>query len=811
MQKRAHAESQSDLTPRRQDRKEDKDKRIFAFLRPGVGSLCVIATLLLVAVGVRAQQGVTLPAASRQPSAAGAHQALIDRYCVTCHNQRLKTANLALDTLTLAHPEQDAVVWERAIRKLRAGMMPPPGAPRPAVADAQALAGYLETTLDKAAAANPNPGSVRIHRLNRAEYQNAMRDLFGIDVDVSTLLPNDDISEGFDNIASALKVSPSFLDHYIMAARAMSKQAVGTPVPDGETRTTVRGVDASIALPPGARSGVTGTFLAPFEGDYEVRTAGTPAVFTVDGQTVDTNGRIHLSAGSHTVIMAIPGRGLVESEGALFGFVPGGAGTGYASTGTSAPAANAGAGGRGGGGGPSVTITGPFNRKGQAVETPSRRAIFVCRPDDQARLKPGTTETGDSACASRILANLARRAFRRPVTDADVVPLMTFFASGRTAGGFENGIADAITAMLSSAKFLYRLEPPPATAKPGTIYRLSDLELASRLSFFLWSSIPDEELLMLAAQSKLSEPKTFETQVRRMLADPRAKTLTTNFAFQWLRVRDTASLEPDPYTYPAFDRALRDAIRREMELFLDSVFRDDRNVTELLSADYTFLNERLAQHYGVPNVRGDQFRRVTLPDPNRFGLLGKASVLMVTAYPNRTSPVLRGSYILENLLGTPPAPPPPNVEAFKENKEGEAPKTIRRIMEQHRANPTCNACHGVMDPLGFALENFDTIGTYRAADRFTRTTIDTSGTLVDGTPVNGPSDLRKALLAHPEQFVQTLTEKLTIYALGRSIEYYDMPGIRKIVRDARATDYRFSSIVMGIVNAPAFRSSKVEE
>jgi hypothetical protein len=387
---------------------------------------------------------------------------------------------------------------------------------------------------------------------------------------------------------------------------------------------------------------------------------------------------------------------------------------------------------------------------------------------------------------------------------------MPFFASGRAAGTFENGIVDAITAMLSSAKFLYRLEPPPANARPGTIYRLSDIELASRLSFFLWSSIPDEELLTLAAQNKLSEPKTLEAQVRRMLADARAKTLTTNFAFQWLRVRDTASLEPDPYTYPAFDGPLRTAIRREMELFLDSVFREDRNVTELLSANYTFLNERLAQHYGVPNVRGDQFRRVTLTDPNRFGLLGKASVLMVTAYPNRTSPVLRGSYILENLLGTPPAPPPPNVEAFKENKEGEEFKTIRQIMETHRANPACNACHGVMDPLGFALENFDTIGTYRAVDGFTRTKIDSSGKLVDGTAVNGPADLRTALLAHPEQFVQTLTEKLTVYALGRSIEYYDMPNIRAIVRDSKATNYKFSSIVMGIVNAPAFRSSIVE-
>ncbi|HET9383979.1 MAG TPA: DUF1592 domain-containing protein, partial [Gemmatimonadales bacterium] len=645
------------------------------------------------------------------------------------------------------------------------------------------------------------PGSVRIHRLNRAEYANAMRDLFGLDVDVSALLPNDDISDGFDNIASALKVSPSFLDQYIMAARAMAKQAVGTPAVATETRTTVRGVDAGVPLPPGARAGVTGRFLAPFEGDYEIRTAGSPALFTIDGRPVDTRGRMHLTAGDHTVIMASVVRGLVESEGALFGFVPGGAGTGYQSTGTSAPAANAGAGGRGNAG-LSVTINGPFNPTGNPVETPNRRKVFACRPANPKEELP---------CASRIMASLARRAFRRPVTDADLAPLMQFFAEGRKAGTFENGIESALTAMLSSAKFLYRSVPPPANAQPGAIYRLSDLQLASRLSFFLWSSIPDEELLTLAEQRTLSAPKTLEAQVRRMLADPRSKALTTNFAFQWLRVRDTAAFDPDPYTYPAFDPPLRTAIRREMELFLDSVFKEDRSVLDLLSADYTFLNERLAQHYRVPNVRGDQFRRVTLADPNRFGLLGKASVLMVTSYPNRTSPVLRGAYILENLLGTPPAPPPGDVEAFQENKEGEQFKTIRQITEAHRANPTCNACHGVMDPLGFALENFDTIGTYRAVDRFTRTAIDTSGKLVDGTALNGPADLRTVLLAHPERFVQTLTEKLTMYALGRSIEYYDMPTIRAIVRDSRATSYRFSSIVMGIVNAPAFRSSIVED
>jgi len=387
---------------------------------------------------------------------------------------------------------------------------------------------------------------------------------------------------------------------------------------------------------------------------------------------------------------------------------------------------------------------------------------------------------------------------------------MQFYSEGRKASAFEGGIENAMVAMLASTKFLYRTEPPPANAKPGSIYRLSGMELASRLSFFLWSSIPDEPLLAAAEQGKLSDPKVLEQQVRRLLADQRAKTLTSNFAFEWLKVRDMDALEPDPFTYPSFDRSLRVALRREMELFVDSVFHEDRSVVDLLSANYTFVNERLAAHYGIENIRGDQFRRVTLTDPNRFGLLGKGAVLMVTAYPNRTSPVLRGSYILENITGTPPSPPPPNVEAFKENKEGEKPKTIREIMETHRANPTCNACHGVMDPLGFSLENFDTIGTYRSMDRFTRTKIDTSGKLVDGTAVNGPSDLRNALLKHPEQFVQTLTEKLMTYALGRGIEYFDMPSVRKIVKDAKRDNYKFSSIVMGIVSAPAFQSSVVE-
>jgi len=751
--------------------------------------------LLLVALVTSTLSAAPQQAAKQAPPG-GNPRALVDRYCVGCHNQRLKTAKLELDRLDLTHPEKDALTWERAIRKLRGGMMPPPGAAKPTAAEVNSLATYLEDTLDKAGAANPNPGSVRIHRLNRAEYANAARDLFGIDVDPATLLPTDDISDGFDNIARALKVSPSFLDQYIMAARAVVKKAIATPFTGTELKGTLRGIETGVPLPPGARTGVTGRYLFPFEADYELRATGNPSVFTVDGKPIDTKGRTHLTAGFHTIVAANAARSFVDNEGVLQGFAPGLSGTGYASTGT----ANTGAGGRAAAG-PSITVAGAFNPVGGPVETPSRAKIFVCRPPDARE---------ETACASRILSNVARRAFRRPVTDKDLAPLMQFFAEGRKVGTFDAGIESALVATLSSAKFLYRVEAPPPSAKPGTIYKLSGLELASRLSFFLWSTIPDDELLAIAEQGKLSDPKILEQQVRRMLADSRSKTLTTNFAFQWLKIRDINALDPDPYTYPGFDEPLRNAFRREMELFIDSVFRDDRSVVELLSANYTFVNERLAAHYGVQNIRGDQFRRVTLADENRFGLLGKGAVLMVTAYPNRTSPVLRGAYILENLLGTPPSPPPPNVEAFKENKEGEKPLTIRQIMETHRANPTCNACHGVMDPLGFSLENFDTVATFRAIDKFTRTKIDTSGKLVDGTPVNGPSDLRKALLTHPEQFSQTFTEKFLMYALGRGVEATDMPTVRKIVKDAKRNNYKFSSIVMGIVTAPAFQSSIVE-
>ncbi len=764
---------------------------------------------LVVAVAVASLSGHLSGQQKSAPANAASGRALLDKYCVTCHNARLKTANLTFDKMDLSHVADDGAVWEKAVRKLRGGMMPPPGAPRPDLSAVDSFVSWLETSLDQAAAANPNPGSVALHRLNRTEYANAMRELFGIDVDAAALLPADDMSDGFDNIANVLKVSPSFLDQYISAARAVSIQAIGKPLPSEAVLVNLRGTPADPAdLPLGTRNGTVAEYLFPADGEYEFRVGGaggggrggrgrvpqagfTPesdaTVVTLDGVKIATTGRVIVKAGMHKIAVSTPARSLIENESMLQSFVPGSAGQAYG-----------GAGGRGGGAQGAVTVNGPFNPAGSRVDTVSRQRIFVCRPSDASE---------EAACASRIFTNIAHRAFRRPVTDRDTAAPMAFFKQARAAGDFEKGIEGGLIAILASPKFLYRAEIPPPNVAAGSLYRISDLELASRLSFFLWSSIPDSELLNVAEQGKLKDPAVLEQQVKRMLKQPQAKSLVSNFAFQWLKLREMASFEPDPIVYPSFDARLRQAFTREMELFVGSVFQEDRSTLDLLQGNYTYVNERLALHYGIPNVRGDQFRRVTLNDPNRFGLLGKGAILMVTSYPNRTAPVLRGSFILENIAGTPPSPPPPNVEAFKENKEGEKAKTIREIMEQHRANPSCNACHGVMDPLGFAFENYDSIGTWRTKDKYARTLIDSAGKLVDGTSVNGPADVRQALMKHPDQFVQTMTEKLLTYGLGRRLEYYDMPMIRKIVRGAAKDDYRFSSVIMGIVKSPPFQMS----
>jgi mono/diheme cytochrome c family protein len=730
------------------------------------------------------------------PSPTAQYRALLDQYCVGCHNQRAKVGGLTLDTIDLADAANHGEIWEKAIRKLRGGLMPPPGSRQPDRTTVNSFIGWLETTMDQAAAKTPNPGSVTLHRLNRAEYANSIRELFGIDVDASALLPTDDVSDGFDNIADVLKVSPSFLDQYISAARVVTLQAMGQPpTSSAPPRVLLRGTLEGNpfiegGLPLGTQPVMLTEYLFPADGEYEFRINGA-GIVTVDGGKVATTGRVAVKGGTHKVGLANPTRSYIESENALQTFVPGqGGGAG-------------GFGGRGGGGGipaGAVQIAGPFTPAGTVMDSANRRRIFICKPASDAEELP---------CATKILSNIAQLAFRRPVTDRDLAAPLAFFKDGRSTGNFETGIQTGLMAILASPKFLYRAEPAPANAAPGSIHKITDLELASRLSFFLWSQGPDKTLLGLAVQKKLSDPVILEQQVKRMLADARSKALITNFAFQWLKIRDLDKIDPDAVLFPEFDQNLRQAFRREIEMFVESIIRENRSVMDFVSADYTFVNERLAAHYGIPDVRGTLFRRVTLADPNRFGLLGKGAVLTVTSYANRTAPVIRGAWILENIMGTPPAAPPPDVEGFKENKEGEKPKTVREIMEQHRSKPSCNGCHGVMDPLGFALENFDAVGAWRSKDRWAGNVIDASGKLVDGTPVSNPSDLRKALEGRPDQFVETITEKLMTYALGRTVEYYDMPAVRKIVRDAAREDRRFASIVMGIVKSAPFQMSKL--
>jgi hypothetical protein len=610
---------------------------------------------------------------------------LLDQYCVGCHNQRSKTGGVSFDTMDISDVSKQPEIWEKAVRKLRGGLMPPPGARQPDRATVDSFVTSLESALDQAAARSPNPGGITLHRLNRAEYSNSIRELFGIDVDAAALLPADDISEGFDNIANVLKVSPSFLDQYINAARAVSRQAVGEASSEtAPPRIVLRGTlddNPFIAggLPVGTQPVMLTEYLFPGDGEYEIRINGA-GIVTIDGLRVPTTGRISVKGGVHKVGLANPQRSFIESENTLQAFNPvAGGGGGF--------------GGRGGGGGVpagAVQVAGPYNPAGPVSEPTNRQRIFICKP---------ANETDEVPCATRIFSNIARLAFRRPVTDKDLQAPIAFFKDGRKSGNFDAGIQTGLMAILASPKFLYRAEPAPANAAAGAVFKVSDLELASRLSFFLWSQGPDQTLLDLATQRKLSEPIVLEQQVKRMLADTRSKALVTNFAAQWLRVRELDKIDPDAVLFPNFDQGLKQAFRKEIEMFVESIIRENKNVMDFVSADYTFVNERLAAHYDIPDVRGNLFRRVTVSDPNRFGLLGKGAVLLVTSYPNRTSSVLRGAWILENIMGTPPAAPPPDVEGFKENKEGEKPKTVREIMEQHRAKPTCNACHGVLDPL----------------------------------------------------------------------------------------------------------------
>jgi cytochrome c551/c552 len=758
--------------------------------------------------------------------------ALVQKYCLTCHSARVKTGGLSLEAMNPADAAAHADVWEKVVMKLRGGMMPPQGMPRPDEATLEAFAVSLEQTLDRGAQGTIKPGYKPVHRLNRTEYGNAVRDLLDLQVDVTDLLPADDESNGFDNIAGVLRVSPSLLEQYLSAARRISSLAVGSDTdvvrlayrisPDDSQEDHVEG------LPLGTRGGLLFRHNFPQDAEYEFATfllrnivgymkgleyehlfevsIDGERVFAVavggegDNKASDANmsqaanqiderlkTRVKVKAGPHMVGVTFAKRNASESDEPL---QPHERDHDLQNM-NGIPIID------------HVNLTGPFNPTGPG-DTPSRRRIFVCK---------STPASGETACARRILTNLATRAYRRPVTSADMEPILTRYDAGRKKGNFDEGIEQGLRLILASPKFLFRTEsaaglqsksrPTADNGPTATVERVSDIELASRLSFFLWSSIPDEELLNVASRGTLSQPAMLDRQVKRMLADPKARALVDNFASQWLMLRNLKGHIPTPGDFPNFDNELRQAFRQETEMFVESILREDRSLIDLIDADYTFMNERLARHYGIQNVYGSYFRKVVLKNDERRGLLGQGSILTVTSYPNRTSPVLRGKYILENILGTPPPAPPPNVPDLKENQPGEEAKSLRARLEMHRATPTCATCHRVMDPLGLALENFDGIGQWRVKEPGGN--IDPAGQLADGSRVDGPVALRKAVLKRPELFVRTFTNKLMTYGLGRGMESTDMPVIRGIASSSAAQNYRFSSVVLGIVKSVPFQ------
>ena len=753
------------------------------------------------------------PVAKPSPAVSDAapQQAMIDQYCVMCHNETLKTAGVVLEGLHIDHVGDNSAIWERVLRKFGSGQMPPVGMPRPDEATSAGFTSWLEKQLNANATAHPNPGAPAIHRMNRLEYGNTIRDLLGLEVDVNALLPGDDSGYGFDNIADVLSVSPVLLEKYMSAARKISRTAVGAmdiPAEESEflvpfgTPTDLR---VSEDLPLGSRGGYAVHYNFPLDAEYVIRV--TMANGGDRGAKIDT--RVPLKAGPQVIGVSYgKDSPMPENTGAVGR--GGAAGAGAGPGGPPArldlrlddvrvkllePAA----------GGQrnvfSISVLGPYNPTGPGV-TPSRKKIFVCTP---------TAAVPDETCARQILTNLAHHAYRRPVTAADVSPLMGFYQRGRQAGGtFDKGIEAALRATLVSPNFLFREERDPANAKPGSVYRLNDYELASRLSYFLWSSMPDDELLDLAQKGRLKENAVLDQQVHRMLADPKAKSLVTNFAGQWLFLRNVESDKKDKDAFPDYDQSLRNAFKTETEMFFGSVLQNDGSLLDLLRADYTFLNERLARNYGIPDVYGPAFRKVVLTDPNRHGLLGQGSLLTVTSLPNRTSVVQRGKWILENLLGAPPPPPPPGVPDLKPHGS-DGHMTLRQAMEQHRANPTCAVCHSQMDPIGFALENYNGIGKWRILDD-TGAKIDASGALPGGAAFDGPAGLSNLLLTDKKlDFVTTFTRKLMTYSLGRGVESYDEPIIRSITRDAARDDYRMSSLIMGIVHSAPFQMRRAAE
>jgi hypothetical protein len=754
---------------------------------------------------------------------------LVTRYCVSCHNEKLKTAGLALDRVDAEHPSNSAETWEKVIVKLRSRAMPPPGIKRPENAEYDRVASWLESEIDRASAAQVNPGrSASLHRLNRAEYANAVRDLLAVEVDAQAMLPPDEQAFGFENNAEALSMQPALLDRYVSAAAAIARRAVGDPsMPPAFVRygalkgnandqTYLRQTERlGEDFPLGSKGGVAARHYFPVDGEYvfkihlqrawdsvirglnvptqfEIRLDGKrvaqftlggekspPKTFQFDGDEA-LQARVPVKAGLHRVMATMLKTDDVEPEGVGPDRLP--LFSRQSDTPTS-PIAIA-----------SLLIGGPYGAQVSA-DSPSRHLLFVCRP---------ASDSDETACASRILSTLARRAYRRAPTNDDVETLLGFYKRTRPSGTFDDGIRAALERVLVSPDFLFRIEGDPGGAAPGSVYRVSDVELASRLSFALWSSIPDDTLLDLAIRGKLHEPAVLEEQVSRMFADPRTRaSLVGNFFEDWLQTRNVWLLNPDGTKFPWFDDNLRSAFVTETELFLDTQLKEDHSALDLLTSNETFLNEQLARHYGIPGVYGSHFRRVTLTDQNRFGLLGKASVLAVTSYTTRTSPTIRGKWLLENILAAPPPAPPPNVPALESsNKEGK-PLSVRQMLEMHRANPVCASCHARMDPLGLSLENFDAIGQWRTADA--GHPIDASGVLLDGTKVAGPAELRQALLAQKTQFVKAVTEKLLTYTLGRGLQYYDAPAVRAIDRSAAADDYRWLSLIQAIAKSAPFQ------
>ena len=779
------------------------------------------------------------PAGAQGAPDAVAPRALLDRYCVACHNDRARQAGLTLESIDAGRVGRvagEVETWEKVVRKLRGRAMPPPGRPRPAAAAYDAAAAALETALDAAAAADPNPGRPPIHRLNRVEYRNAIRDLLALEIDERALLPPDESGYGFDNVADVLSVSPVLLDRYMAAAEKIGRLALGDAVirPAVETYTVpyTRWQEGRMSedLPFGSRGGLAVRHHFPLDGEYVIRLELQRAYgnhirglqepndvelrldrarigrFTVGGdgvrapwnavsrpslyeQTADEGleVRLEVAAGARLVSAAFVDRAAV-AEGVLEPR-PGVSSLAYARDRNAAMALG------------SIEIRGPYGGT-TPRDTASRRRVFSCYPE---------TPADEAGCAAEILSTLARRAFRRPVDEADVEPLLALYAEGRREGGFEQGVQFALRGILIDPEFLFRIERDPAGAAPGTAHAFTDLELASGLSFFLWSSLPDDALIDLAAAGRLREPGVLETQVARMLDDPRSDAFVDNFFGQWLLLRNMRTVAPDPDAFLDFDENLREAMEQETALFVESQVRGDRGVLDLLRADYTFLNERLARHYGVPNVYGNHFRRAPAAAHGRGGLLGQGSILTATSYPNRTSPTKRGLWVLENLLGAPPPPPPPEVPGLPDADHPEEARrlSMRERMEVHRISPACASCHVLMDPLGFSLENYDGIGAWRTTED--GAPIDVSSTLPDGSRFAGPAGLRDVLLAAEERFVETVTEKLLTYALGRGVEYHDAPAVRGIARGAAAGGYRWSSMILGVVESTPFQMRRSRE